>query len=118
MSKTLIKLLLILISLHQIVGCSTSKSQLFNDDKPTMKEIHDKKFNVKEVEKNSQVKRNIKNNQGIANEAFQWLPNPTLNMYVFKHLTRSGHGVPGYTTFFKLYATDHVAFPGEAGGWE
>lgn len=41
-------------------------------------------------------------------------PNPTLNMFVYPHLTQDGNPVPGYTTHFKLYKTDHYALPQEA----
>lgn len=40
-------------------------------------------------------------------------PNPTLNMFVYPHLTQDGNPVPGYTTHFKLYKTDHYALPQE-----
>lgn len=47
---------------------------------------------------------------------FQYLPNPTLTMYIFQHLTPDGAPVPGYPTMFKLYSRDHFALPGELTG--
>lgn len=45
---------------------------------------------------------------------FPKLPNPTLNMFVYPHLTKQGNPVPGYTTNFKLYKkANHYALPGE-----
>lgn len=44
---------------------------------------------------------------------FQHVPNPELTGYVFPHLTRQGHPVPGYSTRFRLYAQDAYALPGE-----
>ncbi|MEN8196657.1 MAG: TIGR03751 family conjugal transfer lipoprotein, partial [Pseudomonadota bacterium] len=48
---------------------------------------------------------------------FPTLPNPTLVMYVYAHLTAQGHPVPGYATAFQLYEKNHYALPGEAEGW-
>lgn len=46
-------------------------------------------------------------------QTFSYLPNPTLTMYVFQHLTPGGSPVPGYVTRFKMYEKDHFALPGE-----
>lgn len=43
---------------------------------------------------------------------FSTLPNPTLVMYVFPHLTNN-NPVPGYSTKFKMYENDPYALPGE-----
>ena len=44
---------------------------------------------------------------------FPRLPNPTLVMYVFPHLSAEGTPVPGYSTVFQLYDRAHYALPGE-----
>lgn len=44
---------------------------------------------------------------------FPKLPNPTLNMFIYPHLTTDGNPVPAYTTNFKLYKVDHYALPRE-----
>lgn len=46
---------------------------------------------------------------------FPRLPNPTLVMYVFPHLSgEEGHPVPGYATSFPMYERAEYALPGEA----
>ncbi len=44
---------------------------------------------------------------------FPRLPNPTLVMYIFPHLSGEGTPVPGYSTVFQLYDRAHFALPGE-----
>ena len=44
---------------------------------------------------------------------FPRLPNPTIIMYVFPHLSFEGTPVPGYSTMFQLYPRTHYALPGE-----
>ena len=44
---------------------------------------------------------------------FPRLPNPTLIMYIFPHLSAEGTPVPGYSTMFPLYEKPHYALPGE-----
>lgn len=50
--------------------------------------------------------------QALASD-FQRIPNPELTGYVFPHLTRQGHPVPGYSTRFYLYEQNAYALPGE-----
>ena len=47
---------------------------------------------------------------------FPQLPNPTLTMYVFPHLTKDGLPIPGYITEFSMYASAPFALPGETDG--
>jgi len=95
---------------------------VFGKDMPSMKTIHDEKFHNVDAEIIEKPERALNddsvNDVGEVNQDFQWLPNPTLSMYVFKHLTSAGHPVPGYATFFRLYTRDHIAVPGEQAGWE
>ena len=44
---------------------------------------------------------------------FPRLPNPTIVMYVFPHLSLEDTPIPGYSTMFQLYDRDHFALPGE-----
>ena len=44
---------------------------------------------------------------------FPRLPNPTIIMYVFPHLSLEDTPVPGYSTMFQLYERTHYALPGE-----
>ncbi len=46
---------------------------------------------------------------------FPELRNPRISLYVFPHLTRAGHPVPGYATNFYLFTSSRVfALAGEA----
>jgi len=44
---------------------------------------------------------------------FPRLPNPTIVMYIFPHLSLEGSPVPGYSTIFPLYEKVEYALPGE-----
>jgi len=44
---------------------------------------------------------------------FPQVPNPTLALYVFPHLTKDGLPIPGYITEFSMYASAPFALPGE-----
>ena len=44
---------------------------------------------------------------------FPRLPNPTIILYVFPHLSLEGTPVPGYSTTFPMYETVEYALPGE-----
>ncbi len=44
---------------------------------------------------------------------FQRLPNPTIILYVFPHLSLEGAPVPGYSTTFPMYESAEYALPGE-----
>ena len=44
---------------------------------------------------------------------FPQVPNPTLTLYVFPHLTKDGLPIPGYITEFSMYASAPFALPGE-----
>lgn len=118
MHKTIRTLALISISVLLISGCASSKSRVFGKDMPSMKTIHDSKFQREESKPLPSLVRDVQMTAPAIESEFQWLPNPTITMYVFPHLSGVGHPVPGYTTFFKLYTQDHIAAPGERSGWE
>ena len=118
MHKIIRTFALILISSVFISGCANSKSRVFGENMPSMKAIHDSKFQQDKTAPLSNPERDVQITAVATDSAFQWLPNPTLIMYVFPHLSGAGHPVPGYSTFFKLYTQDHIAAPGEAVGWE
>lgn len=44
---------------------------------------------------------------------FPRLPNPTLVMFVYPHMSQAGVPVPGYTTAFPLFDSVEYALPGE-----
>lgn len=103
---------LLWISLLLAMGCTSQQSHVFGEDMPTMKTIHDDKFHSI-----SPVLPERRMDHQVQNTDFEWLPNPTMYLYVFKHLSPTGLPVPGYTTFFKLYTTDHIALPSELSRW-
>lgn len=45
---------------------------------------------------------------------FPRLPNPTLVMFVYPHMSRAGVPVPGYSTAFPLFDKVEYALPGES----
>lgn len=123
MRKIILVLFTIWINTGLLSGCASSfhgdkKAKVFGTDMPSMKSIHDEKFHKADDEQLVRPQRAISDEANAEQEEFQWLPNPTLRMYVFRHLTAAGHPVPGYSTFFRLYTQDHIAAPGELAGWE
>lgn len=118
MRKKILILAMIWINSGLLSGCATSKAKVFGTDMLSMKTIHDNKFHKTNDERLIKPNRFASDNAEEVQEDFKWLPNPTLTLYVFKHLTKAGHPVPGYNTFFRLYTRHHIAAPGEQGGWE
>jgi len=50
----------------------------------------------------------------IKNNAFQKIPNPELNLYIYPHLAgQSEVPIPGYYTAFNAYEKDHYLLPQE-----
>ncbi len=121
-------LTLVLISLL-LAGCASNKESVLPQDGPTMKEIYTGHL-VSINQDNSPAKETaLLSSAGIdhyvgfireaANEIdtlFPRLPNPTLVMYIFPHLSgEERHPVPGYVTSFPFYETVEYALPGEVG---
>lgn len=44
---------------------------------------------------------------------FPFIPNPSINLFVYPHLSKDGHPIPGYTTIFNLFEKNHYALPNE-----
>lgn len=44
---------------------------------------------------------------------FPRLPNPTIILYIFPHLSLEGTPVPGYSTMFQMYEKAEYALPSE-----
>ena len=123
MGKTILILIVIWINAVLLSGCTSSlygdkKAKILGTEMPSRKTIHDEKFNQANDKALMRPHRPVDDDAIDTQEVFQWLPNPTLRMYVFKHLTDAGNPVPGYGTYFRLYTQDHIAAPGEQGGWE
>ena len=116
----------VLISL-QLAGCTTTKEAVLGQDGPTMQAIYDQHMQGLQQGGKSPVRATPLARDGIARyhgfvrEAareletrFPRLPNPTLVMYVYPHLSGSERTpVPGYVTTFPLYARIEYALPGE-----
>jgi len=116
-------------------GCaSTHKEQVLPEDGPTMKQIYDRHFEAMRGEDIEGARERLgqrvpgrgigtgdRDLYGYTREAqneieglFPRLPNPTLVMYVFPHLSgEEGAPVPGYATSFPLYPGVEYALPGE-----
>lgn len=109
-------------------GCASTKESVLPQDGPTMKSIYDQHMAGVQRSNQRQViggqplpQSGIAHYQGFVREAaneidtvFPRLPNPTLVMYIFPHLT--GHErtpVPGYVTTFPFYEKVEYALPGE-----
>lgn len=111
-----------------MVGCASTKESVLPQDGPTMKSIYDQ--HMIDVQKSDQRRAiggqplpqsGIDHYRGFVREAaneidtaFPRLPNPTLVMYIFPHLSGSERNpVPGYATTFPLYEKVEYALPGE-----
>lgn len=114
-----------------LAGCSSTKDTVLPQDGPTMKAIYDQHLLAVQKPDHRRVlggqplpHAGIEHYRGFVRDAateidtiFPRLPNPTLVMYVFPHL--SGHErtpVPGYVTTFPFYETVEYALPGEVPG--
>ncbi|WP_238946692.1 TIGR03751 family conjugal transfer lipoprotein [Seongchinamella unica] len=114
-----------------MAGCASTKESVLPQDGPTMKSIYDQ--HMVDVQKSDHRRTiagqplpqsGIDHYQGFVREAaneidtvFPRLPNPTLVMYIFPHLSGSGRTpVPGYVTTFPFYEKAEYALPGEVPG--
>jgi conjugative transfer region lipoprotein (TIGR03751 family) len=114
-----------------MVGCASTKESVLPQDGPTMKSIYDQ--HMVDVQKSDHRRTiggqslppsGIDHYRGFVREAaneidtvFPRLPNPTLVMYIFPHLSGSERTpVPGYVTTFPFYEKAEYALPGEVPG--
>ena len=111
-------------------GCASTKEAVLPQDGPTMKAIYERHIDEMNMQDPQVVRRELGNRplmtgetdlQGYSRDAFNEidvlfprLPNPTLVMYVFPHLSGDTHApVPGYATAFPMYEQVEYALPGE-----
>ena len=111
-------------------GCASTKEAVLPQDGPTMKAIYERHIDEMNMRNRQVVRRELGTRplltgetdlQGYTREAFNEidvlfprLPNPTLVMYVFPHLSGDTHApVPGYATAFPMYEQVEYALPGE-----
>jgi conjugative transfer region lipoprotein (TIGR03751 family) len=52
--------------------------------------------------------------RAVVDQRFRRLPNPDLVLFVYPHLARGKHPVPGYYTVLPMYTQVEYAMPGEA----
>ncbi len=110
----------VLISLLLTAGCSSQ--QLIPDSGQNIKAIYEQHVGstLAPAKMYRQLRDDRRDLAGYTRYAsneiesqFPMLPNPDLTLYVFPHLSRKGHPVPGYATAFKMYQKDEYALPGE-----
>jgi len=114
------------LSAALIDGCAT-KDDIIEETGPTMSEIYHRHMDTlhrrhdpREVFRMREVSRGggdlsgwTRTQASEIGQVFPALPNPTLVMYVFPHLSPAGTPVPGYATAFPMYETTRYALPGE-----
>lgn len=118
--------------LLSLSGCSVmgDKESILPQEGASMKEVYDAHFKHSSLKKAGATRAEFASTgpgdsqlAGFTREAdteiqalFPKLPNPSLVLYVFPHLTASGQPVPGYATSFTLYEKTEYALPGESEG--
>lgn len=122
------RLLPLILSAALIEGCATAtKDEILPREGATMMEIyrtHMESLHTRGDPRTGFAMRPVENGSGDlsawtrteANEiesVFPALPNPTLTLYVFPHLSGKGYPVPGYATAFPMYESTEYALPGE-----
>lgn len=124
--------LLLAVVLTSLAGCtSTTKESVLPQDGPTMKTIYDRHMSgLQRAGPRAGMRgaplahTGIAHYHGFVREAaseletrFPRLPNPTLVMYVYPHLSGPERSpVPGYVTTFPFYERIEYALPGEVQG--
>jgi conjugative transfer region lipoprotein (TIGR03751 family) len=111
-----------------LLGCTSTKESVLPQDGPTMQAIYEQHMTAlyPPVGSGNQPlpRAGIAHYSGFVREAaseiesiFPRLPNPTLVMYVFPHLSGEERTpVPGYVTTFPFYEKVEYALPGEVPG--
>jgi len=113
-------LFVLLISIALITGCSSQK--LIPDTGEQIIDIY--KQHVGSTDSVHKMFREVRNNRkdlkgytrdssNEISQSFPMLPNPELSIYVFPHLSRKGHPVPGYSSSYLMYEKNEYAMPGE-----
>lgn len=132
MQETAHKLLAVCL-ISMVSACATpGKDELLPQDGPTMEQVYRNHVSNGEGESaqggsnhagilERQIKTGDADWEGYTRNAgneiqsiFPRLPNPTLVMYVYPHLSTSSRlPVPGYSTSFPMYDRPEYALPGE-----
>lgn len=120
--------LLISISLAA-ASCAGPKKRVVSEDAPTMQQVYEEKFGAEKPAGDTHAERPVSEGavdlRGYTRDAaveldalFPVVPNPTLVMFIYPHVTDAGREVPGYSSRLKMYRKRHYALPGEMGGWD
>ncbi len=113
-----------------LVACASHKDNVLPANGPDMKAIYEQHMSDIGLNSNQAARDALKNRplhaheldlSGYVRDAFNELdahfprlPNPTLVLYVFPHLSGNERvPVPGYATRFSLYTQVEYALPGE-----
>ena len=120
------RLALVWISLA-LISCTSTKESVLPQDGPTMKALYEQ--HMSELYSPAVTVRVglplpqaviehyrvfVREAANVIDVMFPRLPNPTLVMYVFPHLSGDERTpVPGYVTTFPFYQTVEYALPGE-----
>ena len=113
-----------------LIGCTSTKESVLPQDGPTMQALYEQHMtglypNASTTPGGAPLPQaGIAHYRGFVREAateiesvFPRLPNPTLVMYVFPHLSGDERTpVPGYVTTFPFYEKVEYALPGEVSG--
>ncbi len=122
--QALIKLIFTVAVLVVLSACASNKEDLIPSNGPSMEEIYTSGLNGnsgkppsgKKVDRRYMSAPNVDSLPEVhlaLNDEFPEFPNPTLYLYVNKHVTSGGVPVIGYTTKFKMFSRVHYALPGE-----
>lgn len=122
---------LALISISVVLaGCAGTKDAMLPQQGPTMHEIYEQHFQRLGAHATHELRKSLGTRPLMGDGAstltplaaaaealeptFTRLPNPTLVLYVFPHLSSDERSpVPGYVTTFPLYERVEYALPGE-----
>lgn len=121
-----------------VTGCASTKDSVLPQDGPTMKQIYDRHFEELRGHTVEGARAALTDGSGTPRPSrriapagldlkgytrdahneiealFTRLPNPTLVMFVYPHLSgQEGVPVPGYATSFPMYEQVEYALPGE-----
>jgi len=113
-----------------LAGCVSTKETVLPQDGPSMKAIYEDHVQTITAQDTQAIRRELGDRpiltgegslRGFTRDAvheidalFPRLPNPTLVMYVFPHLSGETRApVPGYATAFPMYEQVEYALPGE-----
>jgi conjugative transfer region lipoprotein (TIGR03751 family) len=123
-----IKILFMIWISAVLSACANPKKQIVSEDAKTMQQVYEEKFGAMQVIDNSHLRPvldGVTDLRGYTRDAevelkalFSIVPNPTLVMFIYPHVTAAGREVPGYSSRLKMYKRDHYALPGETWGWD